>query len=241
MEALTSVCMTTFNGERHIAAQLASILQSPRVGEVLVSDDGSTDRTLEIVRSFADPRIRVLQGPRAGLIRNFESVLGAARGEYIFLSDQDDVWSGRKVDAMLHALQSADLVVSDCTVVAADLQPLHPSFFALRGSGPGLLKNLARNSYLGCCMAFRRSVLERALPFPPDVPMHDWWIGLVAERFGSVRFLAEPLLQYRRHGGNASSTAERSTATWRRRFTWRISLVAHLLWRGFAHRHANSR
>lgn len=241
MEALTSVCMTTFNGERHIAAQLASILQSPRVGEVLVSDDGSTDRTLEIVRSFADPRIRVLQGPRAGLIRNFESVLGAARGEYIFLADQDDVWSGRKVDAMLHALQNADLVVSDCTVVAADLQHLHPSFFALRGSGPGLLKNLARNSYLGCCMAFRRSVLERALPFPPDVPMHDWWIGLVAERFGSVRFLAEPLLQYRRHGGNASSTAERSTAAWRRRFTWRISLVAHLLWRGFAHRQANSR
>jgi glycosyltransferase involved in cell wall biosynthesis len=223
------VCMATYNGERHVAAQLASILQSPRVDEVLVSDDGSTDRTLEIVRGFTDPRVRLLAGPRAGVIRNFESLLGAARGEYIFLADQDDVWVPHKVDTMMAALQTADLVVSDCTVVDDDLRPLQPSFQALRHSGPGLLKNLARNGYLGCCMAFRRSVLERALPFPHPLPMHDWWIGLVAERVGTVHFLKEPLLQYRRHGGNASSTSEQSTASLGRQIAWRASLAMALL------------
>lgn len=231
MAALTTVCMATYNGGRHVAAQLASILQSPRVDEVLVSDDGSTDRTREIVRGFADPRVRLLNGPRAGVIRNFESLLGAAQGEYIFLADQDDVWLPNKVDAMLAALQTADLVVSDCTVVDDELQLLQPSFQALRHSGPGLLKNLARNGYLGCCMAFRRSVLVRALPFPNGVPMHDWWIGLVAERIGTVKFLKEPLLQYRRHGGNASSTSEQSTATLLLQLKWRSTLAAHLLWR----------
>lgn len=234
MEALTTVCMATYNGERHVAVQLASILQSPRVGEVLVSDDGSTDRTREIVLGFADPRVRLLDGPRAGVIRNFESLLSAARGEFIFLADQDDVWLPHKVDTMLAALQTADLVVSDCVVVDDQLRVQQPSFQALRHSGPGLLKNLARNSYLGCCMALRRRVLARALPFPRQVPMHDWWLGLVAECGGTVRFLQEPLLQYRRHGGNASSTSEPSTATLARQITWRLSLAAHLMWRGVA-------
>ena len=231
MEALTTVCMATYNGERHVAAQLASILQSPRVGEVLVSDDGSTDRTREFVLGFADPRVRLLDGPRAGVTHNFEALLGAARGEYIFLADQDDVWLPHKVETMLAALQTADLVVSDCTVVDEDLRVLQPSFQAIRHSGPGLWKNLARNSYLGCCMAFRRRVLTHALPFPRQLPMHDWWIGLVADCIGTVRFLPEPLLQYRRHGGNASSTSERSTATLARQIAWRATLAIHLLGR----------
>jgi glycosyltransferase involved in cell wall biosynthesis len=231
MGPLTTVCMATYNGDRHVAAQLASILQSPRIDEVLVSDDGSTDRTRDIVRSCGDPRVRLLDGPRAGVIRNFESLLGAARGEYIFLADQDDVWLPHKVDSMLAALHTADLVVSDCVVVDDELRVLQPSFQALRHSGPGLWKNLTRNSYLGCCMALRRRLLAHVLPFPTQVPMHDWWIGLVAERVGTVRFLSEPLLLYRRHGGNASSTAERSTATLVRQIRWRATLVAQLFWR----------
>jgi glycosyltransferase involved in cell wall biosynthesis len=233
MDALTTVCMATYNGERHVAAQLASILQSPRVDEVLVSDDGSTDRTREIVRSLADPRVRLLEGPRAGVIHNFESLLCTARGEFIFLADQDDVWLPHKVDTMLAAMQTADLVVSDCQVVDDALHLLQPSFQAARRSGPGLWKNLVRNSYLGCCMAFRRRVLARALPFPRRVPMHDWWLGLVAECAGTVCFLPEPLLLYRRHGGNASSTSERSTASLARQIHWRSTLAAHLVWRNF--------
>lgn len=226
---MISVCLAARNGERFIEAQILSILRSERVSELIVSDDGSTDSTCSIVERIGDPRIRLLKGPRSGVARNFEFLLERSRGEIVFLSDQDDVWLPGKVDVMTEALQRAELVVCDCRVVDEMLQEVQPSFFALRRSGPGLLRNLVRNSYLGCCMAFRRSLLQKALPFPGAVPMHDWWLGLVAERFGSVAFVREPLVLYRRHGSNLTPTAERSTATSLQRLRWRAALAAALL------------
>ena len=229
MAALISVCMPAYNGERYIKAQLESILRSPLVSEVLVSDDGSSDRTVEIVKAIPDPRIRLLNGPRAGVIKNCEFLLSRAAGDHIFLSDQDDIWSEDKVAVMLSELQTVDLAVSDCTVVDADLNLVHPSFFALRGSRPGLFRNLVRNSYLGCCMAFNRRLVRHVLPFPDGLPMHDWWIGLVAESFGGASFIDAPLISYRRHGGNASSASEPSTASLRLRWQWRALLATELL------------
>ena len=84
-------------------------------------------------------------------------------------------------------------------------QVIEDSFFQHRGSQSGLFKNLWKNSYLGCCMAFRRSVLECSLPFPPKIEMHDWWIGLIGEMMGKVRLIDKTLLKYRRHGENVSS------------------------------------
>jgi len=226
---LISVCVPTFNGALYIGAQLASILASPLVTEVIVSDDGSSDNTVEIVKRFSDVRIQLIEGPRAGLIKNYELLLSLVAGEYIFLADQDDVWLPNKVEVMLTALYSADLVVCDSRVVDAQLNVLHPSFFVLRRSGPGLAPNLLRNSYLGCCIAFRRRLLKYALPFPSGLPMHDWWLGLIAEIFGSVVFINQPLMMYRRHGGNASPTAERSRVSWTKRLTWRACLVSALI------------
>lgn len=224
-----SVCVATYNGARFIAAQLASILASPLVTEVLVSDDGSTDGTIEVIQSFQDERLRVLAGPGAGLIRNYEALLSQAGGEYIFLADQDDVWLPGKVVQMLMHLATADLAVSDCVVVDDQLRTLDPSFFALRGSGPGLLHNLVRNGYLGCCIAFRRRLLQHALPFPARIPMHDWWLGLIAEAYGRVVFAGQQLVLYRRHGGNVSSTAGRSQATRATQFRWRCEIAGALL------------
>jgi glycosyltransferase involved in cell wall biosynthesis len=240
MAALISVCVPTYNGAPYVAEQLRSILASPRVGEVIVSDDGSTDATREVVRALGDPRLRLVDGPRRGLVRNVEHLLALAAGEIVFLADQDDVWLPGKVETMLERLGDADLAVSDCRVVDAALHELHPSFFALRRSGPGLLRNLARNSYLGCCMALRRPLLERALPFPHGVPMHDWWLGLVAQAFGRVVFIDEPLVLYRRHGANASSTAEASRAGWATRLRWRATLAAALLQRWLGGRRAGA-
>ena len=233
---MISVCVATFNGEQYIEEQLASILASPEVGEVLVSDDGSTDGTCQCVRAFDDPRIRLIDGPRRGLVRNFEHLLEEARGEQIFLADQDDVWLPEKVSEMSRSLESADLVLSDCRVVDASLTVLHPSFFRIRGSGSGLVRNLVRNSYLGCCLAFRRSLLEYALPFPEGLPMHDWWLGLVAEAFGSVALLPMPLVLYRRHEANASSTAGRSSASPALQLVWRLRLASALAQRRFGPR-----
>jgi glycosyltransferase involved in cell wall biosynthesis len=225
---MISVCVAAFNGERYIAEQLDSILASQLVSEVIVSDDGSSDRTREIVRNVNDHRIRLISGPRAGLIRNYEALLGEAAGDYIFLSDQDDVWLPAKVEKMVRALRDADLVVSDCRVVDGALRELHPSFFRLRKSGPGMWRNLLRNSYLGCCMAFNRRLLPHILPFPREVPMHDWWIGLIAERNAKVTFLDVPLVLYRRHGANASPTSQPSRVSFRKRLAWRVSLLRAL-------------
>jgi glycosyltransferase involved in cell wall biosynthesis len=223
-----SVCLAAYNGEKHIGAQMASILASPRVTELLVSDDGSTDGTRAAVAAVADPRVRLLAGPGRGVIRNFEYLLGQVAGTRIFLADQDDVWLERKVDAMMLALEDADLAVSDCAIVDDKLDVVTPSFFAARGSGPGLVKNFLRNSFLGCCMAFRREVLDYVLPFPARVPMHDWWIGLMASRKGRVRFLDEVLVLYRRHGANATYAVV-SEAPLLRQLRWRLDMAGALL------------
>lgn len=204
--------MATFNGERHLAAQMASVLAQLGVeDELVIADDCSSDGTLEIINGWEDGRIRLLHGVRQlGVVANFERALLAAKGDFIFLCDQDDIWLPNKLAVFMPALCSADLVVSDCCVTDEALSVRHPSFFKLRGSGPGTLRNLWRNSYLGCCIAFRRQLLERALPFPAGLPMHDTWIGLVANATGVVCFSREVTLLYRRHGGNLSPTAERS-------------------------------
>jgi glycosyltransferase involved in cell wall biosynthesis len=234
--ALISVCVATYNGERYVADQLSSILQSRLVDEVVVSDDGSSDDTRNIVLSSGDARVRLVSGPQAGLVRNYGHLLTQARGGHIFLADQDDLWMPEKVETMMQALRSVDLVVSDCQVVDEDLNVLQDSFFATHDSGPGLLKNLVRNGYLGCCMAFNRSLLKFALPFPQRLAMHDWWLGLVAESFGSVAFLPRPLVMYRRHPANASSTSGKSSVPLQRQLAWRAQIASDLAGRWLAHR-----
>ena len=230
-EASISVCIPTFNGALYVGAQLESILMSPLVTEIIVSDDGSTDNTVEIVKSFNDERIKLIEGPRTGLVSNYELLLSLASGEYIFLADQDDVWLPNKVEVMLASLHNVDFVVCDCIVVDGQLNMLYPSFFALLDSQSGLVRNLLRNRYLGCCIAFRRRLLKHMLPFPAQLPVHDWWLGLIAEVFGKVAFIDQPLMMYRRHGGNASPATELSSVAWIIRIYWRINLLVALICR----------
>lgn len=233
---MISVCMTTWNGERYVQTQIESILnQLGEQDELIISDDGSTDQTLELIARFNDGRIVLLSNTGAsGVVRNNENALRHARGEYIFLADQDDVWLPGKMARMKNALEFCDVVVSDCHVVDAFLEVTNPSLFHLLRSRPGLFRNLYRNSYIGCCMAMRRKVLERSLPFPEDTPMHDWWIGLIAEAAFKTEFIAEPLVLYRRHNSNASLTGGNSSFSVFRKLVWRLVLVKNLvlrLWR----------
>ena len=231
--AHVSVCLASYNGERFIEDQLTSVLAQLQDGdEVIVSDDASQDRTVELVEAMADPRVRLLRNDASvGVVKNFERALRIARHDYIFLCDQDDVWLPGKVQRMADALQQAVMVVSDCRVVDENLQTLHPSFFALRGSRPGILHNLWRNAYLGCCIAMRASVLQRALPLPAVIPMHDMWLGLVAQTLGEVRFLPEVLSMYRRHGHAASEGAGVSSSSRGQQLRWRWQLASALLLR----------
>lgn len=209
---MISVCITTYNGVRFIEEQLISILNQLSVeDEIIISDDSSTDNTIELIERLSDKRIRILKGNTfKSPVYNLENALKNANGDYIFLSDQDDIWLENKVQKMIEILLTADMVVSDCFVVDKDKNIISNSFFEIRNSGNGFWRNLWKNTYLGCCVAFRKEVLEYILPFPKKLPMHDTWIGLNVDIRGKVVFVPEPLILYRRHGENASSTSSSS-------------------------------
>jgi len=224
--------MATYNGERFIKRQLESILcQIEPKDEIIISDDGSIDNTLEIIRQLADPRIRVVDGPhRHSPTLNFENALGQTKGEYIFLCDQDDEWLPNKVKVMRNNLQRYGCVVSDCRTIDADGHELEPSFYAVNGTRSGRWYNLlVKNGYLGCCMAFHRSVMEASLPFPPDIPMHDIWIGNVAAFSNTLCFISDRLVNYRRHNTNASSASAPSKYSLFERLRFRLIVAYRLM------------
>lgn len=227
---MVSVCMATKNGVPFLREQLESILpQLTEEDEVVISDDCSVDKTLEVITSFQDRRLRVLENHSVhGITRNFERCLKAARGNYIFLADQDDVWLPHKVEVMRNALARFDLVMSDCQLVDDHLRMQERSFYSVNNSGKGLFKNLIKNSYMGCCMAFTSRVRDRAVPFPADIPIHDFWLGLVAELYFNVHFLPDTLLLHRRHYSNASTSGKLSDHSFRKQLANRYRMIKNL-------------
>jgi glycosyltransferase involved in cell wall biosynthesis len=227
-----SICIATYNGAAYIEEQLHSIhlQEHPYNYEILVSDDSSSDDTVSLIQNLDFPNVRIIQGPKSGLVKNFENLLMNATGEIIFLSDQDDVWLPGKVSHCVELLNDTyDLIVSDARIVDKDLALIEDSFFTQRKSGKGIIKNLYKNSYLGCCMAFNRTILDASIPFPKGIAMHDWWIGLIANSIGNVKFLDEPLIMYRRHGGNVSATTETSKSSIIMKLNWRNKLLLALI------------
>lgn len=207
-----SVAMVTYNGENYVREQIETILEAMgEQDELLISDDGSKDGTGEILREFAgkDERIRLLKGPGCGVKRNVDHVLRECSGKYVFLTDQDDIWKPEKIERVLEtfAEKGCDLVVHDAVVCGEDAKTvIRDSFYSLKDSGNGALKNIWRNTYMGCCMAFRRELLEKVLPIPENIEMHDQWIGVLADVSGAkVCFIPDKLIYYRRHGNNESS------------------------------------
>ena len=206
-----SICMATYNGSRYVREQIDSVLEQLQPGdELIVSDDGSTDDTTNILETFGESLRLVGTHRVGGVVANFSRALAHAKGDIIFLADQDDVWLPGRLSAMRGALANCDLVLANATLVDGDLRPTGPTLFELIRPRKGLLSNLSRNSFVGCCMGFRRSVLSVAMPMPAGTPWHDWLIGLIACWRGQVTFLDTPLLLFRRHQTNASPTGKRS-------------------------------
>ena len=235
---MISVCLATYNGAPYIKEQITSVLnQLLENDELLIADDGSTDNTITIIESIHDSRLRIVGvGGKLGVVKNFERVLTEAKGQYVFLCDQDDIWLPNKVEECLQALEKNILVVTDCKVVDKSLNEISPSFFELRNSGKGILKNIWKNTYLGCCMAFRRELLNIGLPIPAKIPMHDMWLGLLAETQGTVLFLPQNLSLYRRHHLAVSPTAGKSNLSIFKKLYIRVVLVACILNRLCSHK-----
>ncbi len=220
---MISVCIATYNGEKFIREQLDSILkQLSEEDEVIISDAGSTDNTLSVVKSLNDKRIKVhICLKKAEYVKsavfakmdsiryNFENALSHAMGDVIFLSDQDDIWMPNKVATVLQALKSSCMVVHDCEVFDGD-KTILPSFMNFYRPTVGKRKTFIKPVFMGCCMAFTKDVLRKALPMPNYHIEHDTYLGLCAYKIGKVYILKEPLIRYRRHGMNASFCAEGS-------------------------------
>lgn len=204
-----SVAMATYNGEKFIKEQLDSILLNllPQ-DEVIISDDGSTDKTLSIIKMLKDKRIKIVEGPHKGIKKNFENAISKCNGKYIFLSDQDDIWVDGKVNKIIEDFEKfkATLVIHNATIIDESLKPsFYESTFLWRNSKKGFLKNIFKNSYIGCCMAFDKSMIKYFLPIPNDVEMHDQWLGIINEKYGHSYFEEKKLILYRRHDGNFSN------------------------------------
>ncbi len=230
---MVSVCIATYNGSKFILPQLQSIIKQLGANdEIVISDDKSTDNTLEIIHKINDPRIKVfINNLEKGYSRNFENAIMKSKGDVIFLSDQDDVWIDGKVTKMLEKLKSAEMVISDAEIVNEHLEKLHQSHFKLRGVKKGFMINFLKTRYIGACMAFRREILNKAFPFPRNQYLcaHDYWLALVAELYYKIILVEEPLMKYRRHGLNASSGGDTSPFTVRKKIQTRFYTLMMLI------------
>lgn len=230
--ARISVLLATFNGELFLQTQIRSALAA--IGsydaEIIASDDGSTDSTLDILRAELPSSAEIYCNHFRSPAFNFEFLIGKASGDILFLCDQDDVWMPYKIERVLDVFQQrprVTLVLSDAQIIDDKGQTISDSFFKPRGGfHSGIPATVFSNRYIGCSMAFRRSMVRYLLPFPRDVPMHDMWIGAVNSIYGKTHYIAEPLLGYRRHQRNASPFEH---ASFMQMVRWRYALVKDLL------------
>lgn len=227
MSIRVSAAMAVYNGEAYLTEQVASILsQLGPNDELVLSLDPSSDQSEQIIRRFLknDRRIVFVKGPGQGVVKNFENAIRHTHGAYIFLSDQDDVWTQDKLSCCLDALQKDGVtaVIHDAYVTD---ESLHVQQESATGGvfHSGAFRNIVRNRYTGCCMAFKRELLSVVLPFPANLPMHDQWIGLLAGRVGHVAYINKPLIYYRRHGHTATG---REKSGLMQKLVWRLNITA---------------
>lgn len=212
-----SVVICTLNGEIFVGEQVRSIVtQLPPPNKILISDDGSSDATLEIIKAIEtevnSTKFEYISGPRRGATRNFLNALNYIDDEYIFLSDQDDVWATDKLNYYTNAIsnEKPDLLFSDASLIDESGQLLEDSFIQKMGLDPELMNHngiifencvqgaticLSRNLKNSVCDSLQYVNINR-------VVMHDWYIAIIAKYFFSYKFIDLPLLHYRQHENN---------------------------------------
>jgi glycosyltransferase involved in cell wall biosynthesis len=228
---MISVCMAVYNGENFILQQLSSILcQLGAEDEVIIIDDCSSDNSAVLIGSINDIRIKYYKNAiNLGVFGTFERAINESCGDIIFLSDQDDIWYPKKVEKVTRILDNMEkitMVATDAALIDGEGVIKCDSFFSMRGRfKPGLFSTIIKNKYLGCTLAFRKSLVNKLLPIPKSVPMHDIWFGALNSLVGKTYFIDEPLIYYRRHNDNLSPIKPVNLL---KRFIWRFSLVKNL-------------
>ncbi len=207
---LVSIALTTYNGAEFLSQQLDSFYaQSYKNIEVVACDDSSDDGTVKILEKYRKTqglKFRV-NSRRLGYQKNFEKAITLCRGEYIALSDQDDIWLPLKLETLVKEIGDYSLVCSDLQLIDENNRVFHDSymdFMKKRVPEENLMyeRLIFDNYFPGCSMMFHRSLIDRIMPIPVEAMHHDWWIAVQASLNGGIKYITTPLMQYRQHGKN---------------------------------------
>jgi glycosyltransferase involved in cell wall biosynthesis len=207
--------MCTWNGERFLAAQLASITQQTRLpDELVVCDDQSSDRTVSMLREFAATAsfpVKVIVNPKnLGYAANFAQAISICTGELIALSDQDDIWHPNRLERSAQEFvdhPESMLVFSDADLIDVKDRPVKRGLWRRVGFNSRRKQDLLQRRFVvlakhrfvtGATVMFRATLRQHILPIPPGW-IHDEWIVLIAAGYGDVRPIDQPLIRYRIH------------------------------------------
>ena len=218
-----SVCMASYNGELYIERQINSILSELSINdELIIIDDCSLDNTAIIINNFQDKRIKLFtNSTNSGEIFSFNRAITLSKNNYIFLSDQDDVWIEGRVNLMKSSLMDNDLMLSTSNFSWIDgddipISVLHDGVSSMRSDKH--TQNIidifkGKTNYFGCAMAFKREFISTICPIPSFVESHDLWIAIASNCLKSNLHLDDITFLKRKHDSNVTSTiSKRSIA-----------------------------
>ena len=243
-----AILMATYNGEKYIREQLESILhQSNQEWELFIHDDGSADRTVEIISKYAEAnpqRIHVVEGEASGgAKKNFFYLMKNVSAPYVMFSDQDDVWLKEKIEKTYEAIRRTEkrtgkdkpvLAFTDLKVVDQELNTVAERMSKSQQLNPRrttFKESLIQNIVTGCTIMINRACAEKSLAvFDMDkIIMHDWWLALVASCFGEIVCVDEPLILYRQHGDNSVGTIPITEFNYIKRKMTKGDVIRHTL------------
>jgi glycosyltransferase involved in cell wall biosynthesis len=212
------ILLATYNGAAYLEEQLASIeAQTHPNWRLIARDDGSSDRTPDILAAFRTRHpekvtiVRDADG-NLGLVQNFSRLMDASTAPYAAFCDQDDVWLPEKLSLCLERMRDLEaeygvdkplLVFTDLTVVDEDLKVIHPSLWGYQWiepeKGKAFRRLLVMNVVTGCASLMNMHLVKTAAPIPIGARVHDWWIALVAGGLGVLVSDSKRTTLYRQH------------------------------------------
>ena len=233
------ILLSTYNGEQFLAEQIQSIQQQTvQDWKLLIRDDGSTDRTREIIQEFVaqDSRIHWInenESKNLGVIKSFHNLAQFEEADVYFFSDQDDVWLPQKLELSLaearkYPAEMPLMVYMDLTVVNQDLEVLSNSMIRSQSghANTELVQELTENTVTGG-VAMVNHALIQLWNQTEDILMHDWYLALLATAFGKLVYIDQPGELYRQHEHNVLGAR-----TWSKRIKkWlRPGLLFRMYW-----------